>query len=128
MALTQARVHTTLPVADLQRAKDFYADRLGLTPSSETPGGAFYDCADGTRFVLFPSRGAASGTHTQLGFAVTDIAAEIAELTSRGVVFEDYDLPGFKTEGGIATVGELRSAFLKDSEGNLLGLVQLPPG
>jgi catechol 2,3-dioxygenase-like lactoylglutathione lyase family enzyme len=82
-ALMPRRERATLPVSDLQRAKDFYADRLGLTPSSETPGGAFYDCADGTRFVLFPSRGAASGTHTQLGFAVTDIAAEVAELTSR---------------------------------------------
>jgi len=82
--------------------------------------------SDLTRFVLFPSSGAASGTHTQLGFAVADIEAEVGELTARGVVFEVYDLPGFKTVDGIATVGQVRSAFFRDSEGNLVGLAQLP--
>jgi catechol 2,3-dioxygenase-like lactoylglutathione lyase family enzyme len=126
VALSKARVHTTLPASDLERAKTFYAEKLGLTPSTETPAGLFYECADGTRFFLFPSRGTASGTHTQIGFSVANIEAEVAELKARGAVLEEYDLPGFKTEGGIATVGALKSAFLKDSEGNLLGVVQLP--
>jgi catechol 2,3-dioxygenase-like lactoylglutathione lyase family enzyme len=126
MALSEARVHATLPVSNLARAKEFYAERLGLKPTSETTGGAFYECAEGTRFVLFPSAGAPSGTHTQLGFAVRDIEAEVADLKASGVVFEEYAQPGFKTEGSIATTGPIRAAFLKDSEGNLIGLVQLP--
>jgi catechol 2,3-dioxygenase-like lactoylglutathione lyase family enzyme len=125
MALSQARVHATLPASDLDRAKEFYAQKLGLKPSSESPAGAFYDCADGTRFVLFPSRGTASGTHTQMAFAVDDVKAAVAELKGRDVALEEYDLPGFKTEGGIVTVGGVMSAFLRDSEGNLLGLVQM---
>jgi catechol 2,3-dioxygenase-like lactoylglutathione lyase family enzyme len=127
MGLTQARVHTTLPASDFARAKDFYEQKLSLTPVSDTPGGAFYETDDGDRFVVFPSAGVASGTHTQLGFRVSDIAAEVAALKDRGVVFEEYDLPGFKTENGIAATGDGRAAFFKDSEGNLLGLVQLPP-
>ena len=127
MALTEARLHTTLPVSDFARAKDFYAQKLGLTPVSDTPGGAFYETADGNRFLLFPSAGTASGTHTQMGLRVDDIAAEVAGLKDRGVVFEEYDVPGFKTENSIATTGEIKAAFFKDSEGNLLGLVQLPP-
>jgi predicted enzyme related to lactoylglutathione lyase len=121
-----ARVHATLPASDFTRAKQFYSDVLGLTPSSETPAGAFYDTGQGTRFLLFPSGGTSSGTHTQIGFSVSDIEAEVAALKARGAVFEEYDSPGFKTVDGIATMGALRSAFLKDSEGNLLGLVQMP--
>ena len=124
MSLSEARVHAALPASDLERAKNFYEQKAGLTPKGETSGGLIYEGAGGTRFLLFPSFGAASGTHTQVGFLVADAEAEVAELRSRGVVFEEYDLPGFKTEGGIITDGETRSAFFKDSEGNLVGLVQ----
>jgi predicted enzyme related to lactoylglutathione lyase len=127
MGLTQARAQATLPASDFERAKDFYAQKLGLTPLSDTPGGASYEAADGDRFLLFPSAGVASGTHTQMGFQVDDVEAEVAALKDRGVVFEEYDLPGFKTENSIATAGELKTAFFKDSEGNLLGLVQMLP-
>ncbi len=126
MTLSQARVYAVLPASDLERAKDFYARKLGLKPSSETPAGAFYECGDGTRFLLFPSRGAASGLHTQMAFAVADLEAEVADLRSHDVTFQEYDLPGLKTEGGIATVDGVKSAFLKDSEGNLVGVAQLP--
>jgi catechol 2,3-dioxygenase-like lactoylglutathione lyase family enzyme len=125
MTLSQARVYAALPATDLERAKDFYARKLGLKPSSETPAGAFYDCADGSRFLLFPSRGAATGSHTQVAFAVADLEAEVADLKSHDVTFEEYDMPGLKTEGGIATLDGVKSAFLKDSEGNLLGVVQI---
>ena len=117
---------------DLRRARAFYAEQLGLVPSDERPGGLLYRCASG-EFALFESSGAASGTHTQMGWEVDDIDAAVAELRSRGVVFEEYDEPGLTTVGGIADVegnypskggvGE-RGAWFRDSEGNLLGLGQ----
>jgi catechol 2,3-dioxygenase-like lactoylglutathione lyase family enzyme len=124
--LKDASVNPTLPCSDLERAKRFYAEKLGLNPSSENPGGAFYDHAGGTQFLLFPSSGRASGTHTQMGFSVKDIEAQVGELTSRGVEFEVADVPGFDKQTHIAHTGEVRAAWFKDSEGNLLGLVQQP--
>jgi predicted enzyme related to lactoylglutathione lyase len=124
--LSDARFETSLPCRDLQRAKSFYADKLGLTPASEGPAGASYVGRDGTRFILFPSNGSASGSHSQIGFMVTDIEAEVRGLKQRGVQFEAYDFPGFDQATGIADVGGARAAWLKDSEGNLLGLVQQP--
>ena len=116
-------VHTTLPVADLDRAKKFYREKLGLSPSTEEPGGVFYEVGP-TRFLVFPAGGRASGEHTQMGFTVDDIDSAVAELKSRGVVFEEYDFPGLKTVDSVATTGPIRAAWFKDSEGNLLGLVQ----
>lgn len=114
--------HTTLPVQDLDRARAFYADKLGLTPTTEAPGGLFYEFPNG-RFVLFPTSGQPSGSHTQMGWAVDDIDAEVAALRERGVEFEHYD--GLTGEDGIAQTGPNRAAWFKDSEGNLIGVVQL---
>jgi len=122
--LQDAPIHATLPCSDYARAKAFYADKLGLTPVEETPAGAFYE-SGGTRFFLFPSGGAASGTHTQMGWRVDDIEPVVRELTERGVRFEEYDFPGFDKDTRIAHTGPVRSAWFKDSEGNLLGIVQL---
>jgi predicted enzyme related to lactoylglutathione lyase len=122
------RTHTTLPAANLERAKKFYAEKLGLTPATEGEGGIFYGLAGGTRFILYPTRNPTRAGHTQIGFATNDIEAEVDELSSRGVEFEEYDFPGLKTQNGIATTGEARAAWFKDSEGNMIGIVQLPPG
>ena len=122
------RTHTTLPAADLERAKKFYADKLGLTPATESPSGIFYELAGGARFILYPTPNPTRGGHTQIGFATNDIEKEVAELRARGVTFEEYDFPGLKTIGGIAQTGTARAAWFKDSEGNMLGVVQLPPG
>jgi hypothetical protein len=103
-----------------------YAEKLGLLPTEEQPGGAFYEGREGTRFLLFPSGGSASGTHTQMGFLVDDVEAEVRDLKGRGVQFEEYDFPGFDKATSVAQTGPVRSAWFKDSEGNLLGLVQLP--
>ncbi len=124
--LRDCLVHATLPVSDLQRAKQFYADKLGLTPADEQPGGLFYAAGGGTRFLLFPSTGRASGGHTQMGWRVRDIDATVRDLTERGVIFESYDFDAFDPETRIASHGDVRSAWFRDSEGNLLGLVQLP--
>src|SRR4051794_18273108 len=130
--LRDGRVATRLPAQDLDRARRFYADKLGLDPADERPGGLLYRCAGG-EFALFQSSGAAPGTFTQMGWEVDDIEATVAGLTQRGVVFEDVDLAGLKTVGGIADIagnypskearGE-RGAWFRDSEGNLLGIGQ----
>lgn len=124
--LSETRFETSLPCSDLQRAKSFYAEKLGLTPAEEGSAGAFYVGRDGTRFILYPSNGSASGSHSQMGFMVADIAAEVRDLKQRGVQFENYDFPGFDQATGIADVGGARAAWFKDSEGNLLGLIEQP--
>jgi predicted enzyme related to lactoylglutathione lyase len=124
--LSSARINATLPAADLDRARRFYEETLGFAPADVQPGGVRYEAAGGARFLVFPSSGRASGSHTQIGFQVDDIATEVAELRSRGVVFETYDMPGFDRQTMIATFPTLRSAWFKDTEGNLIGLVQLP--
>jgi predicted enzyme related to lactoylglutathione lyase len=122
------RSHTTLPAADMERAKKFYAEKLGLTPATEGEGGIFYELEGGTRFILYPTPNPTRAGHTQIGFATDDIEAEVNELRSRGVEFEEYDFPGLKTKNGIAQTGQARAAWFKDSEGNMIGIVQLPPG
>ncbi|MFC9126745.1 VOC family protein [Streptomyces sp. NPDC057099] len=128
--LARARVATRLPAQDLDRARRFYAEKLGLEPADERPGGLLYRCGGG-EFVLFRSTGTSPGTFTQMALEVDDIDAAVAELKRRGVVFEEVDLPGFRTRDGIAEVegnypskgarGE-RGAWFHDSEGNLLGI------
>ena len=130
--LEHSDVATRLPVRDLNRARSFYAEKLGLEPVEERPGGLRYHCGSGS-FALFVSARPAAGTHTQMGWEVADIEAAVAALRARGVVFEEYDLPGFKTVGGIAEVagnypskggiGE-KGAWFRDSEGNLLAIGQ----
>jgi catechol 2,3-dioxygenase-like lactoylglutathione lyase family enzyme len=122
------RCHTTLPAADLERAKAFYAEKLGLTPANSGSNGAFYEVGGGTRFILYPTPNPARGGHTQIGFTTSDVKGEVAALRSRGVVFEEYDSPGLKTVDGVASSGDSQAAWFKDSEGNLIGIVQLPPG
>jgi catechol 2,3-dioxygenase-like lactoylglutathione lyase family enzyme len=129
--LAEARVATRLPAQNLERARAFYAEKLGLEPVEEREGGLRYVCAGG-EFALFESAGAASGDHTQMGWEVEDIEATVGELRARGVVFEEYDVPGLETVGGIADIegnypskgtGE-RGAWFRDSEGNMLGIGQ----
>ncbi|MGH2753640.1 MAG: VOC family protein [Actinomycetota bacterium] len=122
--LSEARVQATLPAQDLDRARSFYADKLGLKPVEESPAGLIYECGEGTRFLVFPSSGMPSGDHTQMGFGVTDITAEVEDLRADGVVFEEYDFPGMKTVNGIAEVGGDMGAWFKDSEGNLIAVFQ----
>jgi catechol 2,3-dioxygenase-like lactoylglutathione lyase family enzyme len=122
--LSECPIHAALPATDLERAGRFYTDKLGLTPESEGPDGLFYRCGGATRFLVFPSGGAASGTHTQMTWNTPDIEAAVADLKARGVVFEEYDTPEVKTINGVATLGESKGAWFKDSEGNMLALGQ----
>jgi catechol 2,3-dioxygenase-like lactoylglutathione lyase family enzyme len=129
--LGKAKVATRLPAKDLERARAFYSEKLGLDPVEQREGGLRYVCASG-EFAIFISAGVQSGTHTQMSWEVEDIEATVWELRARGVKFEEYDLPGLETVNGIADIagnyaskgiGE-RGAWFRDSEGNLLGIGQ----
>ncbi len=129
--LQNSHVATRLPAQDLDRARAFYRDKLGLEPTEERPGGLKYQLGSGM-FALFASAGRSSGEFTQMALTVDDLEAVVGELTRRGVVFEEVDVPGLKTVNGIAEVegnypsvgkGE-RAAWFRDSEGNLIGLGQ----
>ncbi|NUO43366.1 MAG: VOC family protein [Streptomyces sp.] len=130
--LARGRVATRLPAQDLERARRFYSEVLGIEPVDERPGGLLYRCG-GTEFALFRSAGAAPGTFTQMGWEVDDLDGVVARLRQRGVTFEEVDVPGLRTKDGIADIdgnypskgarGE-RAAWFRDSEGNLLGVGQ----
>lgn len=132
--LTSARAVAKIPAQDLDRARRFYRDRLGLEPAELRDGGLRYLCGT-TEFHVFLSSGAASGESTQLGFEVEDIDAAVADLRSRGVRFEPFDIAGLEVHDDIVVVpdnypskgsGE-RGAFFRDSEGNLLAIGQATP-
>jgi catechol 2,3-dioxygenase-like lactoylglutathione lyase family enzyme len=125
-ALTELRVHSTIPASDMARARAWYADKLGFEPILDLPSGMMFEAAEGTRFVVFPSPNAGQAPQTCMGFATSDIEREVRDLKASGVTFEEYDLPNFKTVDSIVTAGPARSAWFRDSEGNILGIVQLP--
>ena len=124
--LTELRVHSTIPASDMARARAWYAEKLGFEPILDLPSGMMYEAAEGTRFVVFPSPNAGQAPQTCMGFATSDIEREVRDLKAHGVTFEEYDLPNFKTVDSIMSTGLTRSAWFRDSEGNILGIVQLP--
>jgi catechol 2,3-dioxygenase-like lactoylglutathione lyase family enzyme len=118
--LTGSRVTCMLPVKDLERARRFYEAGLRLQPLGARPDGKFvYVCGD-TEIALFPKPDGTKAEHTALSFAVPDIRAAIAELEGRGVVFDDYDLPGLKTVDHVCVLGSEKAAWFHDPEGNVL--------
>jgi catechol 2,3-dioxygenase-like lactoylglutathione lyase family enzyme len=122
--LKDAPIVPYIPVADVARARRFYEDKVGLTPKEEYAGGVIYECGNGSWVFLYPSPGAGTSKASTAFWAVADVEAEVAALRARGVTFEDYDLPGLKTENSIATGGGARTAWFKDTEGNILAVSQ----
>jgi len=120
--LSDHQVYAAIPTADLDAARGFYEDVLGFVPREANPAGIYYDAGGGTYFVLTRSSGKASGSHTQMAFRVSDIESEVRDLQRRGVRFEEYETP--KTVDGIATIPIGRTAWFRDPEGNLIGMIQ----
>ena len=120
--LSDHQVYAAIPTADLDTARGFYEEVLGFVPREANPAGIYYDAGAGTYFVLTRSSGKASGSHTQMAFRVSDIESEVRDLQRRGVTFEEYETP--KTVDGIATIPIGRTAWFRDPEGNLLGMIQ----
>lgn len=122
MQLNASQVTVMLPVRDLARARDFYERALALPAGEERPdGNVVYHCG-GTEIALFPKAEGTKAEHTALSFRVNDIRAAISQLEGRGVVFSDYDLPGFKTDEHVCVLGSEKAAWFNDSEGNILCL------
>jgi len=113
-----------IPVSDVARARKFYEEKVGLKLKEEYARGAIYECGKGSWVFMYPSPGAGKSKASTAFWAVDDVAAEVAELKARGVVFEEYDMPGIKTVNSIATAGGAKTAWFKDSEGNILAVSQ----
>jgi catechol 2,3-dioxygenase-like lactoylglutathione lyase family enzyme len=122
--LTNAPIVPYLPVSDVPRARRFYEGTLGLTAKEEFAGGVVYECGNGSWVFLYPTSNAGTSKASQLFWQVTDVDAEVAALKAKGVVFEEYDMPGITMRNGIATGGGAKTAWFKDPDGNILALSQ----
>ena len=118
-------VYATIPTQDVASLRRFYEDVLGFPVQRETPSTIYYDAGGGTFFAVSRSAGQSSGSHTQMAFRVDDIQGEVTALRANGVAFEEYETP--KTVDGIADVGAGWTAWLKDPDGNLIGIWQFKP-
>lgn len=117
-------MYAYLPATDVARARRFYEGKLGFTHGEEVAGGVAYTFGKGTACFLYPTPNAGTSKASQAFWDVEDIEREVAELKDRGVQFEHYDMPGAHVDGDIVTAGGARAAWFKDSEGNILAVIQ----
>ena len=122
--LQDAPMYAYIPARDLARAREFYEKKVGLKPAQEINGGVVYECAGGTACFLYPTPNAGTSRASQAFWSVADVDREIEALKARGVQFEDYGMPGEKSPSGAITAGGAKAAWFKDSEGNIMALVQ----
>jgi catechol 2,3-dioxygenase-like lactoylglutathione lyase family enzyme len=121
--LQNAPMYSYLPAKDVARARAFYEEKLGFKPKEVTPGGITYEFANGTACFLYPTPNAGTSQASQAFWQVEDIEKEVAELMTCGVKFEKYDMPDID-EQGISTAGGAKAAWFKDTEGNIMALIQ----
>src|SRR5437773_10987199 len=122
--LRESPMYSYIPATDVSRARQFYEQKLGFKPKEETAGGVVYECGEGTACFLYPTPNAGTSKASQAFWQVADVEREVAELKARGVKFEEYDAPGMKTKNSIATAGGAKSAWFRDSEGNIMAVIQ----
>jgi catechol 2,3-dioxygenase-like lactoylglutathione lyase family enzyme len=115
------RILAVVPATDIDRARAWYEEKLGLVPIEEPIGRLYYEAPDGSCLLIVPTAFPGANS-TAAGWDVTDIDTVIAELRARGVEFIDYDLPGYKTTNGVMVDGGYKMAWFRDSEGNTLGI------
>jgi predicted enzyme related to lactoylglutathione lyase len=121
--LRTAPIRAYIPASDVARARTFYEQAVGLMPKEEYAGGVIYECG-GTEVFMYPTRHAGTSQASQAYWQVDDVEAEVAELKARGVVFEEYDMPGVTMRNSIAIGGGAKTAWFKDTEGNILAISQ----
>ncbi len=122
--LQDAPMYAYIPAKDIARARAFYEGKLGFVPKEEVAGGVVYALGAGTACFLYPTPNAGTSQASQAFWDVADVDREIVALKSRGVVFEDYDMPGERSAAGAVTAGGAKAAWFKDSEGNIMALIQ----
>lgn len=122
--LQDCPMYAYIPAKDLARARQFYEGKLGFKPNEETAGGIVYEFGRGTACFLYQTPNAGTSQASQAFWSVDDVDSEIQELKARGVVFEDYDMPGEKSPAGAISAGGAKAAWFKDSEGNIMALIQ----
>ena len=119
--LTKYPIVAYVPASDIARARRFYEQTLGFRAVGENPGGIAYE-SGGTRFFLYKTQFAGTNQASCAFWEVDDVPAEVKELKAKGVKFEDYDLPGMKTQDGMTPDG--KAAWFKDTEGNIMAVIQ----
>ena len=122
--LQKSPLYAYIPVKDVARARSFYEQKVGLKPKREVAGGVVYEFGKGTACFLYPTPNAGTSRASQAFWQVDDVEREVKELRARGIRFEEYDEPGLKTVDGILTDGGAKAAWFKDTEGNILAVVQ----
>jgi catechol 2,3-dioxygenase-like lactoylglutathione lyase family enzyme len=117
-------MYAYLPATDVDRARRFYEGKLGFAPGAESAGGVTYVFGNGTACFLYPTPNAGTSKASQAFWQVDDVAREVADLKARGVAFEHYDMPGAQVDGDVVTAGGAKAAWFKDTEGNILALIE----
>ena len=123
--LSNSPVYATIGVKDMQKAKDFYENTLGLKQAEGGPedsGGVLYGSGGNTRIFVYESAFGGTNQATSATWIVDDVDKEVSDLKGKGVTFEHYDFPGGELEGDIHVIGSLRSAWFKDPDGNILNM------
>jgi len=121
--LRDAPIRAYIPVSDVARARKFYEETVGLLAKAEYAGDVIYE-SGGTEVFMYPTPNAGTSKASQAFWQVDDVEAEVAELKARGVTFEEYDMPGITMKNSIATGGGAKTAWFKDTEGNILAVSQ----
>jgi catechol-2,3-dioxygenase len=122
--LKDAPIVPYIPASDVSRARAFYEQKVGLVPHEEVAGGVVYECGNKSWVFLYPTPNAGTSKASQLFWQVKDVESEVAALKARGVRFEEYDMPGLKTVNGILDDGQNKAAWFKDTEGNIMALIE----
>jgi catechol 2,3-dioxygenase-like lactoylglutathione lyase family enzyme len=124
--LSNYEVCAYAPVRDIERGRRFYEGVLRQRPVDQNEGGVLYECANGSKFFMYRSDGAGTSKASTLFWNVPDVEKEVAELKSRGVVFEHYDgMEGMTMKGDVAVADRTKAAWFKDPDGNILALIEV---
>ena len=121
--LSTAPIRAYIPASDVSRARKFYEGTLGLKPRQDTPAASIYECG-GAEVFFYPTPNAGTSRASQAYWQVADVEAEVADLKARGVTFEEYNMPGMTMKNSIVTAGGAKTAWFKDTEGNILAVSQ----
>jgi predicted enzyme related to lactoylglutathione lyase len=123
--LQDSPIYAYIPARDMARARQFYEGKLGLKAKEVLEGGVVYEFGGGTAAFLYQTPNAGTSKASQAFWSVADVDSEIQVLKAKGVVFEDYDMPGVKSPSGAITAGGAKAAWFKDTEGNIMALIQM---